>query len=40
MSSLGKLKVAPEKFKKISISEDYTIEEFKKISNTEDYTYH
>ena len=27
MSSLGKLKVAPEKFKKISITEDYTIEE-------------
>ena len=29
MSSLGKLKVAPEKYKKISITEDYTIEERK-----------
>ena len=38
MSSLGKLEVAPEKFKKISITEEYTIEEFKKISITEDYT--
>ena len=26
MSNLGKLKVAPEKFKRISITEDYTIE--------------
>ena len=33
MSSLGKLKVAPEKFKKISITEDYTIEERQVIKN-------
>ena len=33
MSSLGKLKVAPEKFKNISITEDYTIEERQVIKN-------